>query len=256
VKEGVEQLVADQMTDVQAQHPNLELLRDPGGALHVCGEIGFTSAWNSRVVEDTYQVEIRIPEDYPESPPTAFETGAKIATDFEHFMEDGSLCLGAPVGVRQEFLRHKTLVHFINNQVVPYLFTYSYKQRYGVAPFGELSHGAKGIREFYQDLFSVGDHVPVLALLKILADKNYRGHLACACGGGLNLRRCHGKLLRELLTVQPAPYFAQDAAAILGSLTEDEVKAVHRGLLPKSILREFRRKSGEKIETAGRKPRQ
>ena len=242
------------MIDVQAQHPNLELLLDPCGALRVCGEIGFTSTWDSRVVDDTYLVEIPIPEDYPESPPAAFETGAKIAADFGHFMEDGSLCLGAPVGVRQEFQRHKTLVHFINKQIVPYLFTYSYKQRYGEAPFGELSHGAMGIREFYQDLFSVRDLVPVLALLKILADNNYRGHLACACGGDLNLRRCHGKQLRELSSVQPAPYFAQDAAAILGSLAEDEVKGIHRGLLPQKILRELRRRSEEMAHSAERKP--
>ena len=229
--------------------------------------IGFCMDHNSRTIEDTYQIEIHIPNDYPESPPTAFETGNKIDKSFEHFMSDGSLCLGAPLEVRKKFLPHKNLLRFINAQLVAYLFSYSYKRDYGETPFGELAHGGMGIRQYYQGLFSVDDHVAVLGLLKVLADDSYRGHLPCPCGRGSILRRCHGQQLRELSSVQSCEHFSQDVIAVLGSLPKNDLKVIigrslsprpptqrrcrhhtknnpkvtDRNLLPKSVLKEIDR---------------
>ena len=229
--------------------------------------IGFCMAHNSCTIEDTYQIEIHIPNDYPESPPTAFETGNKIDKSFEHFMADGSLCLGAPLEIRKNFLQHKSLLRFINEQLIVYLFAYSYKRDYGETPFGELAHGGTGIMQYYQDLLRVDDHVAVLGLLKVLADDSYRGHLPCPCGGGAILRRCHGQQLRELSSLQSCEHFSQDVIAVLGSLPENDLKVVFdrslspciptrrrhyhrsrngykvtdRGLLPKSVLKEIDR---------------
>ena len=54
-------------------------------------------------------------------------------------MEAGNFCLGAPIEVRRRFAGHKNLLRFIEDQVIPYLFSYSYKRDYGKLPFGELS---------------------------------------------------------------------------------------------------------------------
>lgn len=268
MEEETVQLVMNQMIEVQAQHPSLELVLT-SGKLRVCGMIGFHMYHNSRTVEDTYQIELHIPNDYPESPPTALETGNKIDKSFEHFMSDGSLCLGAPLEIRKNFLPHKNLLRFINDQLIGYLFFYSYKRDYGEIPFGELAHGWVGIRQYYQDLFNVDDHLAVLGLLKVLADDSYRGHHPCPCGGGSILRRCHGQQLRELSSVQSCEHFSQDVIAVLGSLPENDLKVVldrslsahsliqrrrahrrhtknnprftDRNLLPKSVLKEIDR---------------
>lgn len=226
------QLVMNQMTEVQVRHPGLELVMT-SGELRIYGMIGFCMDHNSHTIEDTYQIEIHIPNDYPESPPTAFETGNKIDKSFEHFMTDGSLCLGAPLETRKNFLQHKRLLLFINEQLIVYLFSYSYKRDYGETPFGELAHGGTGIMQYYQDLLRVDDHVAVLGLLKVLADDSYRGHLPCPCGGGSILRRCHGQQLRELSSVQSCEHFSQDVIAVLGSLSENDLKVVFdRSLSP------------------------
>ena len=231
MESGTVQLVMNQMTEVQVQHSGLELVLT-SGKLRICGIIGFCMDHNSRTIEDTYQIEIHIPDDYPESPPTAFETGNKIDKSFEHFMTDGSLCLGAPFEIRKNFLQHKSLLRFINEQLIIYLFTYSYKRDYGETPFGELAHGGTGIMQYYLDLLRVDDHVAVLGLLKVLADDSYRGHLPCPCGRGSILRRCHGQQLRELSSVQSCEHFSLDVIAILGSLPKNDLKVV----LDRSLL--------------------
>ena len=239
MEEETVQLVMNQMKEVQVQHSGLELVLT-SGKLRICGIIGFCMDHNSHTIEDTYQIEIHIPNDYPESPPTAFETGNKIDKSFEHFMTDGSLCLGAPLEIRKNFLQHKSLLRFINEQLIVYLFAYSYKCDYGETPFGELAHGGTGIRQYYQDLLNVDDYVAVLGLLKVLADDSYRGHLPCPCGGGSILRRCHGQQLRELSSFQSCEQFSQDAVTVLGCLPENDLKvAFQRNLFPKKVMKEI-----------------
>ncbi len=246
MEEATALLVMSQMTEVQAQHPSLELMLK-SGEVRIRGEIGFCLDHNSRTIEDTYQVEIHIPDDYPESPPNAFETGNKIDESFEHFLIDGSLCLGAPLEIRRKFLQHMNLLRFINELLVPYLFSYSCKRDFGETPFGELAHGCTGIRQYYQDLFRVEDYVAVLGLLKVLADDNYRGHLKCPCGARSNVRRCHGSQLRELSSFQSCDQFIWDAISVYETLSENERKvAIGRKLLPKRLLKKKNRMAGSR----------
>ena len=72
--EGIEQLVLDQMIEVQVRHPNLELIREPSGVLCIKGKVGFTMEYKSRTIEDFYNLEFKIPKDYPDSPPAVYET--------------------------------------------------------------------------------------------------------------------------------------------------------------------------------------
>jgi hypothetical protein len=48
-----------------------------------------------------------------------------------------------------------SLVGFAERCVVPYLYRYSYLKTHGEAPFGDLEHGAEGIREDLRLLFGV-----------------------------------------------------------------------------------------------------
>jgi hypothetical protein len=77
-------------------------------------------------------------------------------------------------------------------------------------PFGELSHGALGILEYYKDLFDLTGIRRVIRIIQILAEDNYHGHNRCPCGSGKHLRSCHGKLLLELKTLQsPAEFHSE-----------------------------------------------
>ncbi len=71
--------------------------------------------------------------------PKVQETSNRIPTDFHHYQDD-TLCPGAPIAVRQKFKKEPTLVGFVNNCVIPYLYSFSYKSKFGKMPFGELPH--------------------------------------------------------------------------------------------------------------------
>ena len=52
--------------------------------------------------------------------------------------------------------RQPSLLRFVERCLIPYLYGFSYFQRHqGKLPFGELAHGAEGIRQDYKDLFGV-----------------------------------------------------------------------------------------------------
>ena len=56
-------------------HPALELLTVSDTVL-LRGKIGFDMGAGSQRISDAYQIMMRFPEDYPESPPVTYETGA------------------------------------------------------------------------------------------------------------------------------------------------------------------------------------
>jgi len=111
------------------------------------------------------------------------------------------------------------------------------------SPWGELSHGGKGIREHYQEVFETDDFRTILRLLKLLADGNYRGHLPCPCGSGTIQRRCHGEKLRELMNAQSPEQFCVDVGNVLDALSKEEVKLLSLDELPQQILKDIQKKS-------------
>ena len=127
--------------------------RYPSGELWVRGCVGFSMEYESRTIEDHYLLDLQILANYPESPPFVFEPEGKIPKDFDHFMVAGNFCLGAPIEVRRRFAGHKNLLRFIEDQVIPYLFSYSYKRVHGELPFGDLRHGTEGLRQYYTEFF-------------------------------------------------------------------------------------------------------
>ena len=99
-------------------------------------------------------------------------------------------------------------------------------------PFGELSHGGKGVLEYYTQLFNASSDVIAIELLKILAENNYRGHYDCPCGNGKRIRNCHGGLLRNINSYQTQMEFLYDYIQCLTYLQKVGKE------LPKSLFSE------------------
>lgn len=239
---GVEQLVIDQMFEVQAQHPGLELVADVSGKLIVRGAVGFHIEHEGHTVEDTYDIELHLPNDYPASPPTAFETGNKIPKEFDHFMAAGNFCLGAPVEVRRRFSRHRSLVGFINDQVIPYLFTYSFKRSQRRLPFGDLAHGYVGLLQYYAEHFG-SDGITALKFLKYLADDIAPPASPCPCGSGDKLRDCHGAKLEELRPYYPAKMFESELRELIKEARQANIDLPEKSVMPKRMSKNRQRRS-------------
>lgn len=200
----------EQFQELCLGFPGLSLQKYGAGPWCVRGKLKFSRAYSKKNIEDEYSVEMLIPQDYPLVLPRIFESGGRIPRDF-HQYQDGALCLGAPLAIKQKFRKQPTLFGFVEGCVIPYLYSYSYKCKFGKLPFGELSHGGKGILEYYQDVFSVRDPRRVRRFLRILANGNYHGHTRCPCGSGKRLRSCHGELLLALTLLQtPAEFHAEE----------------------------------------------
>ncbi len=192
-----EKLIIEQMAEVQSMHGGLALSRASSGTLFVHGEIGFTVQYPEHCITDTYAIRLDLPIDYPESPPSVFETNGKIDKAFDHFLSDGSLCLEAPIEVRRRFAEHKRLLPFLNKQVIPYLSAYSYRREHGAMPNGERSHGAAGLLEYYSEFMDT-EAVTAMKLLKLLAEGRFPSRIPCPCGGGRRLSECHAHRLEQL----------------------------------------------------------
>jgi len=217
IKVDRKDIVNEHFRDLKNIFPKLELKEIENGRLIITGNLGFTVCYDGKSVKDDFDVEIEIPNDYPQNPPAVKETSHKIPRNMDNHVnpKDGNLCLGAPLAVKITFAKERTLLWFVREQLIRFLSSWSYKRDYGSFPNGELSHGSKGLLEYYRDLFSVHDNWQVLGLLKILADDNYRGHALCPCGSKKKVRNCHGDLLREIRNYQKPCNFMGEYMRIL-----------------------------------------
>jgi hypothetical protein len=211
----------EQFKDLCLSFPvsNLSLQKDENEPWYIQGVLSFSAKHDGHQIDDNYSIKIIIPENYPEMMPIVLETGGRIPWDFHHYF-DNSLCLGAPLAIKQKFAKEPTLTAFVKRCVVPYLYSFSYKNEKGEMPFGELSHKGMGILEFYKDLFRLDDNKAVLDLIKILTDDNYHGKNRCPCRSRKRIHACHGKLLQKISKLQSQSDFQNEYNHIVRSLME------------------------------------
>jgi hypothetical protein len=232
-------LVVAHFEELKAKYLGVTLVPPPDGSLAyvVKGPLWFTAnyAGGPEKIECEYHVEIMLPPGYPDSHPVVREIGGAIENSF-HVNPDGTLCLGAPFAVRKKFTDHPTLIGFVEECVVPFLYSYEHKKKYGKLPFGELSHGSQGILEHYLDLFEVKSCMAALGLVRVIADIDYRGHRECPCGSGQKLRNCHGKQLQEIMRYQSNNEFLMDYVMLLGAILKNGQR-VSRMSLSKAVAK-------------------
>lgn len=210
-----EELVA-QLTELQAVHGGLTEIEERKDETAVAGALSFEASHDGlATIVDTFEIELLVPKRYPDRLPRVREMGAKIASDYAHVYADGGLCLAVPVEERRVFARHPSLLGFVNELVIPYLYGYCHWRRYGEHPFGEQKHGGEGIVQYYVETLDLKDDLSALATVAFLFDHGYRGHHACPCGSGKIVRKCHGVGLRKLYEHHTAETLRNDFAAVL-----------------------------------------
>lgn len=196
-----------QFSELQSAYPELTLCNeDDGGGWMIQGLLRFSAEYNGERINDEYTVLIRLSSDYPDEVPDVYEIADRIPSGFHQF-SDRRLCLGEPLAVKQKFMEEPNLLGYVNNCLIPYLYSFSYKKLYGHLPFGDLSHGLGGILEYYLELFDLKDAYSLVGLIAILAQGNYRGHNLCPCGIGKRLRSCHGEKVLKIMKLNSPQYF-------------------------------------------------
>lgn len=154
---------------------------------------------NANPIEDTYELLIKVPSNFPKSIPVILETGNKIPKlNDNHVNPDGTLCLGTPLKLQLFLVKYPSLVDFVERVLIPHLYAVSNKLNGGEFIFGELAHGSAGELSDYEDILGVKGVVAVKNALNSL--KSYKKRIAnkkvCPCGCGRRLGKCmvHFKL--------------------------------------------------------------
>lgn len=180
-------------------YPDLRLQPIVNGNVVMAGTLAFSAdAKGLERINDTYEVEIVVPPGFPRDLPLVRETAGRIPKSF-HTNGDGSLCLGSPVRQHLELAKSATLPEFVQKCVIPYLYGFSFREKYGQLPFGELEHGMKGIRRDFAELFGVKNHVAASKMVELASmKKRVANKRPCPCKSGRRLGKCHNRRVNSL----------------------------------------------------------
>lgn len=207
------------LNDLLAKYPALRIQPSVSDDLVLSGVVEFrVSGPNDVIVEDAYDIEIRVPSSFPASNPTAKELESRIPPDY-HKLEGNYLCLGAPTALRMTLTLSPTLVTFLERFVIPYLAGYTYFCEHGISLFGELEHGSAGIRQYFRELFHSPtadrpeEFLRLASLNKRLANKQ-----PCPCLSHRRLGKCHNRIVNGLRRQLGRKWFRREYERMLDLL--------------------------------------
>lgn len=202
-----------------------QFLRDyPGMSTAPCSDTGVCLRGEFRFkakvsggdeIDDTYRLEIVVPDQFPQALPKVKETGGKIPRDGNfHVNSDGTLCLGSPLRLLRKVHSFPSLIGFADKCLVPYLYAVSYKLMHGGDfVFGELAHGYQGILDDCSLMLGLKESNQVALAIQLLGiKKRIANKKICPCGCGKRLGVCplHHKL-NEFRKMAPVSWFKAHA---------------------------------------------
>lgn len=195
---AAERFRRSEIAELLARYDGLRLLPSIGMTTRIAGSLTFRAEGRTTPsIEDSYEVRIEVPHEFPERMALAWETGGRIPATY-HKLDNAALCLGSRVRLRLQTAGSHSVLRFIERCVIPYLYGYSHFLKTGKMPFGELDHGELGS---LQDLASLlcmemGPAIPycVLATMK----RRRANKQPCPCGSGHRLGRCHNRKVNML----------------------------------------------------------
>lgn len=215
----------EQIALLVTKYPDLHV-SEHGEEKRICGTIFFHRTYKDIEMEGEYEIEIRLSNRYPDSLPRVFETGGKIDKRYHHLSE-GDLCLGTPTEVDVKFQENPSLQGFVDDIVVPYLFSHACFIKYGKMPYGERPHGIEGILHYYSEFFKTNDLI-TLKMLKMLACGKISEYWLCPCGSGRIIAECHALDFSELQKVHDSKYFLSELEKTIELFPPEEVTEFRR----------------------------
>lgn len=198
-------------------YPGLSLRPIVKGEVRLAGRLVFDAdADGLPRIEDAYEVEITVPPDFPRDLPAVKETAGRIPKSF-HTNSDRCLCLGSPVRLRLAVCRQPTLIGFLERCVIPYLYGFSHREKFGTLPFGELDHGSKGLQQDFADLFGVESKIVAIAMVKSASMKKRDANKRpCPCGSGRRLGKCHNRRINGMRKQLGRTWFREQCLVLAG----------------------------------------
>lgn len=227
------------LEELLVRYPGLRLVAGPSGFVRLAGVLAFAAAATAREeIADEYDIEMDVPDSFPEYLPSVKETRGRIPADF-HKLQGGALCLGAPTRLLLIARESGTLTRFVDRCVVPYLYGYSCFEKSGTMPFGELAHGAIGIRDDFASLFGVADPGAGAEFVRLTSMRRRQANKqSCPCGSLRRLGRCHNRRVNNLRNRLGRNWFKMWHAAFRASRANANRDLAVSGVSPAAAGRE------------------
>jgi len=197
-------------------YPGMSTAPCPDAGICLRGKFRFkANVSSSDEIEDSFKLEIIVPDKFPQALPKVKETGGKIPRDGSfHVNPDGTLCLGSPLRLLKKVHGAPSLSGFADKCLVPYLYAVSYKLIHGGDfIFGELGHGVQGIVDDYSVILGLKERHQITQAIQLLGvQKRIANKRLCPCGCGKRLGACpfHHKL-NEFRKMAPVSWFKAHA---------------------------------------------
>jgi len=194
----MENNVKEDIASFCANHPtfNASFEKD---VVCIKGLYHFSCTYKTEFFEDFFFLSINVLIDKNKyvSSPRVYED-RRINGHFHHiYSDDKALCLATPTELKLAFLKNPSIEFVLEHFINPYLLGFLYFQTHKEMPFGERSHGKKGIIEYYEELFNLEKSQQVKPFLEyIRSNRVFRGHADCPCGSGIIIRKCHLNLMQ------------------------------------------------------------
>lgn len=168
-----------------------------------------------------YGICILLPDRYPRHLPILFcnDSRLPIGNIDRHIMPDGTACLGIYADLMTRWSINPDIINFLNKFATPFLVWQVYYEAHQKPPsWGQRSHSAEGIIEYYAELLSIKKRKSIVDFMKLIARKNRpKGHERCPCGSGKLLRNCHRQLLYSTREKVAWKYVVKDLQAVLAN---------------------------------------
>lgn len=230
---------SEECAALQQRYPDMHSKQEGGNIVFV-GWLHFTASFGDEVIQDCYRAKVRLEADYPRLPPVAYEIGNRIQrTHDNHVYPSGRLCLETETEIIRRFAMNPSVVGFIDDLVVPFLFWHSYREKHGKLPFPDRAHGPLGLIHYYMESLCAQDVGELYKLLKYFKDHPYRGHVQCPCDSGTKLRECHGRLLQPFFAYDQGAMFRNEAMIVTSYIEkarESVLHPHHKALATNSVI--------------------
>lgn len=197
------------------KYPGLNIIKQSDNYV-ISGLVKLDHLYADVRMTGVFELEIKVSDDFPNTLPVVRELTEKIDKKYPHLYSNGQFCLASNMELKIYFSKNRDIGIFVDDYIIPYLYTYCYYEEYGVYPYGERSHGMKGDLEYLKELFRVDDWNKVLEIMIFISSSKYRGHLLCPCQSGKKLRNCHGETIKEIINCG----LVDDCKNILNTIAE------------------------------------
>lgn len=139
-----------------------------------------------------FEIEMILSAQYPKKEPRVLEVGGRIPRHSNrHVNPNGDCCITVWEHWLASTEDHSLASYFIGPLHQFFLGQFWF-ERTGKWPFGEYTHGKRGLQEAYAEALGIANNEnEILYRLRLLSQNWPKGHWLCPCGGGRQLRHCH-----------------------------------------------------------------